>query len=224
MVCYACDRPATTREHVPPQCLFPERKDAGSERDCRSNLITVASCDIHNVSKSPDDTYLLWVLTTNLPANSIAEAHVLTKLARAHHRRPALGNSFFEAAKDVTVEDSATGATYEGLEVPLDGPRFYRILELISRGIYRHHFGATWLGSVRVHADFVAYPDSPESDALRVGLFEVAQKLFASLPKHGENQDVFWYKALEDPSCPAALRLCFYGACTATAIFQANAC
>src|SRR5438105_1365782 len=38
--CYACTRPATGREHVPPACLFPEPKDSAGA-DLRVNLITV---------------------------------------------------------------------------------------------------------------------------------------------------------------------------------------
>ena len=51
--CYMCDSIATTREHVPPKCLFPEKKDIGDDI-YRQNLITVPSCDKHNTSKSQE--------------------------------------------------------------------------------------------------------------------------------------------------------------------------
>lgn len=33
--CYMCDAPATSEEHVPPKCLFPERKDLPQGMDLR---------------------------------------------------------------------------------------------------------------------------------------------------------------------------------------------
>lgn len=53
-----CDQPATSREHVPPACLFPEEKDIRTSL-FRNNLITVPSCDLHNSKKSTDDEFLM---------------------------------------------------------------------------------------------------------------------------------------------------------------------
>ena len=56
--CYICGAPATSKEHVPPQCLFPEKKDIGTEK-FRKDLITVPSCELHNTNKSKDDEFLM---------------------------------------------------------------------------------------------------------------------------------------------------------------------
>ena len=124
--CFACSRPATTREQVPPACLFPETKDTAGKQDFRSNLITVPACARHNLAKSGDDEYFLWVLSTNLSANSVAGQQVLTKLARANRRRPKLGQSILTDAKDVTVVDSHSGMRHGAVEVQLDDARFQR--------------------------------------------------------------------------------------------------
>ncbi len=52
--CYWCGEPATSKEHVPPKCLFPEDKDIKPilNETFREHLITVPSCDKHNLSKS----------------------------------------------------------------------------------------------------------------------------------------------------------------------------
>ncbi len=219
--CFACERAAVGREHVPPACLFPEGKDSPARVDMRRDLITVPSCEYHNLRKSRDDEYFLWVLSTNLPANGIAQTQVSTKLARAYRRRPALGQAMLHEAKDAVVFDSRTGAAHEAIEVPLDAPRFQKVLDLIVLGLYRHHFNARWLGSIRVHPDFIAFPDSPDPldlEATRIGLFEAAEVLFANSPKHGANPDVFWYQVLEAQDLVRCIiRLNFYGGCTATA-------
>ena len=142
--CFACRNPATTREHVPPLCLFPETKNAEGGRDLRRNLITVPACVDHNLAKSTDDEYFRWVVSTNVAANHVGTWQAVTKVARAHGRRPALGQSILEGAKNVTVVDSRTGLEYSTAEAPLDGARFTRVLDLVALGVYRHHFGESW--------------------------------------------------------------------------------
>lgn len=226
--CYACNSIATTREHVPPACLFPEAKDNPGDKDLRRNLITVPSCENHNLAKSADDEYFLWVLSTNIPANSIAQRQVFTKLSRSHMRRPALGKSFFDEAKDVYVKESHSDIVHEAVEVPLDGARFERALKLVSLGIYRHHFNKNWHGSHRVHADFVAFPYEKvpgEVDRARIEFYNAAQRLFASEDKHGENPDVFYFQIHQQGEHNGIfMRLVFYEGCTATAMFGVDSC
>jgi hypothetical protein len=56
--CYKCGNIATSREHVPPICLFPEAKDVFG-LNFRKDLITVSSRDGHNSNKSHDDEFLM---------------------------------------------------------------------------------------------------------------------------------------------------------------------
>jgi hypothetical protein len=223
-LCFACDSSATTREHVPPVCLFPESKDVDGNQDFRRNLIRVPACADHNLSKSCDDEYFLWVLSTNLCANSVAKQQVSTKLRRANERRSALGQAILGDTQGVTVVDSHSGAKHDVVEVPLDGARFQKVLDLIGLGIYRHHVGNRWVGSVRVHPDFIGYTDSGQIldvDTHRLVLFDAAEQLFAAEVKYGENPDVFWYQVPEPKDKYRCLmRLVFYGRCTATAFFE----
>lgn len=58
--CYMCDELATTVEHIPPKCIFPETKDLEDKTlNLRKKLLTVPSCTLHNNAKSGDDEYLL---------------------------------------------------------------------------------------------------------------------------------------------------------------------
>lgn len=221
--CFACSSYATTREHVPPGCLFPQTKDTDGYQDFRRNLITVSACSDHNLAKSGDDEYLLWVLSTNLSANSVARQQVSTKLRRARARRPALGQAILNDTKDIIVVDSLSGGKHDAVEVPLNYARFQRVLDLVALGLYRHHFRKRWPGSIRVHPDFIGSSDVGQvvdTDTHRIVLFDAAEKLFASEAKYGENPDVFWYqihKPTDHYRC--LMRLVFYGGCTATAFF-----
>src|ERR1700733_6530786 len=83
--CYYCGRPATSREHVPPECIFPEKKDS-SGKDYRKNLITVPSCDEHNLHKSKDDEFLMANVTPVVGNNGAGFVQTRTKLRRAFDR------------------------------------------------------------------------------------------------------------------------------------------
>lgn len=221
--CYACDSPATTREHVPPQGLFPKAKDSLAGVDLRRNLITVPSCAAHNLEKSRDDVYFEWVICCNLPANSVAKRQIETKLSRAIRRDPSLLSMIDKDSKDVVVVDSHSGQEHEATEETLDGARFEKVIDLIARGLFRHHYGESWLGPVRVVPDFIDFPDEPDQATLRerrIALFNLAMRSFATCERHGANPDVFWFQARDgEGGCRCVMRLAFYGACTATAFF-----
>ena len=222
--CYACADPPTTNEHVPPKCLFPERKDVPEGVDLRRNLITVPSCEEHNLRKSGDDEYLLHILSFNLPANRTADGQVTTKIARAMERRPALSKLLMGAQQSVLVIDDRTREIYETAEVALDGVRFERTLNLIALGIYFHHYRTRWKGNLRVCPEFISFPYEANASEISasVSAFALcAEQLFSGANHYGENPDVFSYQFVHpDHEYHCLLRLSFYGGCKATAFFE----
>ena len=83
--CYSCAELATTQEHVPPKCLFPEKKDS-ENLDYRKNLIRVPSCELHNNRFHLDDEFLMIVLAHCHRQNEAGELHKSTKVDRAIER------------------------------------------------------------------------------------------------------------------------------------------
>ncbi len=51
--CAYCGKTATSKDHVPPKCIFPSEKE---------NLITIPACDLHNTKRSNLDELLLQFL------------------------------------------------------------------------------------------------------------------------------------------------------------------
>ena len=47
-MCYYCGKKASSREHVPPKCIFLDSVDGKKNKN---NLITVPSCYEHNTAK-----------------------------------------------------------------------------------------------------------------------------------------------------------------------------
>lgn len=132
--CYYCGKQATSDEHVPPKCLFPEQKDVFDifKKDYRINLITVPSCEDHNSKKSGDDEYLLACLAGILGNNSIAFVHNSTKIRRALERNDKLIDA--EYSHTIEIEEKKFPISI----LKSDNKRLVRSFEAIAKGIYFH--------------------------------------------------------------------------------------
>ena len=100
--CYMCDAPATSREHVPPKCIFPD------DAQFRINLITVPSCDVHNLKKSNDDELLRHVLAY-APGNNHLALHIVEQnVMPAFDRRPRLIDTFLPNLTPLQIGNKET--------------------------------------------------------------------------------------------------------------------
>ncbi len=218
-LCYACPAVATTSEHVPPLCLFPERKDRPEGDDLRRNLITVPACAMHNTNKSGEDVYLWHVLTLNRDGNAVAVQQARTKLSRATRRAPALFLAMTEEA--VPVECHArTGEAIDADELPLDGARFESAMDLLARALHLWHFTSRWTGSIKIVPEFIVAKSSAEDDASFANLCAVVDLSFANAPVHGENPSVFSYQVVDFPKQLRAMRLAFYEGTRVAVFFE----
>lgn len=204
-----------TAEHVPPRCLFPEAKDLQSGSGLRRNLITVPSCHAHNLHKSGDDEYLMYLLTMNLPAEKLAGYHFSTKVLRAINRRPALINQVLAKITPIVIHDDMSSETFETVAVEIDWLRLNRVLGQIALGLHLHHVGRRWSGPFRVHPEFLRFlqqAKAPEWNSTLQQMSGYADALFDEAPFHGENPTVFKYQVVfPDSQVPVAMRMYFYG-------------
>jgi len=188
--CYYCGVPATTIEHVPPRCLFPERKDAFGT-DWRRNLITVPSCDEHNLRKSKEDEFLMACITPVVGTNGAGYIQTQTKVRRAVSRRSGrLLDTVMKDRKPARLV-SPNGAQFPILVGKADMPRLCCALEHVARGLYFHVLGNRFDGKCHILPGFIHFPDNPELEMVK----QVARLLMmqerASWDLHGENQQVF---------------------------------
>lgn len=130
--CYWCGKKATSREHVPPKCLFPEDKDIKGiyEESFRKDLITVPSCDEHNLEKSNDDEYLMEYLAPVVGNNGVAYVHTKTKVARSVARNPKALNVLAEHTLRVSDKEFPVQI------VEVDNKRLFHSFEAIGRALY----------------------------------------------------------------------------------------
>lgn len=189
--CYMCGAPATSREHVPPLCIFPEMKDMQDGVDYRKNLITVPACDAHNLKKSSDDEYLHLLVIHGYFNNPLAEKQFMTKLVRAFERRPALLAQLHRENTPVVVDDVDTQA------VTIDRDRFERSLEMIVRALHFHVFKEELLHPMRIHTTLLLDLESEFADRNNEGVKKFCagvRELIGDAVPVGANPAIFWFK------------------------------
>ena len=130
--CYMCDQISTSREHVPPKCFFLEENEKIGKKIQRYNLITVPSCSDHNNSTSADDQYLLFVITSHIGNNFLAQKLFSTRVVRAIQRRPAM-LGFISNRFPVRVNGR------ESIAYIINQDRIERTIDKMVRALYFHH-------------------------------------------------------------------------------------
>jgi hypothetical protein len=219
-----CDSYATTDEHVPPKCLFPEKKDLPLRVSLREELIKVPSCKAHNTAKSRDDEYLLYVLCMNIANNSIAFRQFATKIMRAYKRRPALMKSIVTDSKKVVAVDS-NGTAMNTLMLKADMKRIHKCFNQMARALYYHEFRKPFIGQCRFVHDFTIRDESKFKVVVSTGenehsAIEHVKAYFKDLDHKGENASVFRYRFEEpDDQGLIAVSMQFYGGSNVFIVF-----
>ena len=213
--CYFCDAPATSKEHVPPQCLFPELKDVPDGTNFRKNLITVPSCELHNSAKSEDDTYLMMVLVSYFQNNEAAQNQIGSKVTRAWARDHKLANTVVKNLQQVQV----AGELRHAYEVDTD--RFDRSLELAAHALHFHSFKSRATNPYRVISYPLAQFEGPHANDVNLGrarILAMADQMLTGLPISGNNKEIFWFQVSPEVNGTHVMRMCFYKAFVVVAL------
>ncbi len=219
--CYMCDTIATTKEHVPPLCLFPEKKDI--ETDIfRTNLITVPSCEIHNSKKSKDDEFLMGCLAGVVGNNAIGFFHADTKVRRALKRK---GRDFIHElmtdVKEINL-NSAKNYKFPVLVGLPDLKRLHSCFRHISHGLFYNKFGVNFIGKIHIVIDFITYED-PKIEQHKLLCRKRFELEANKSQKEGNNQKVFLYEFIEpDEFGLIAMSMTFYEGAKVFVSFQGN--
>jgi len=191
--CYMCEARATSREHAPPLCLFPEQQEIG--RDLRCNLVTVPSCDLHNSRKQTDDEFFRAVILMFAAGNStVAQLQFLGKLLRAAKRKPEAHSSFF-----VDYGKIADGS---GNALQIDVGRFEKCIDHLARALFFDAFKAKWslsfvVASPNLHVSVAGGIAVPRD---RIRAIDATRDFLIQENVKGENPDVFMYRLRFDQS------------------------
>lgn len=210
--CYCCNRSATSREHVPPKCLFP-KKDPTSNIDYRNNLLTVPSCEAHNQAKTHDDEYLRAVLTMCVSAEPIAAHHFGSTVLRGAKDYPRLLQGIISDWQTVYVQKSTDAAVHETIATEVDRARVERSLKHVALGIYFHEFNMKYCGNIDVFPFFLADLEEPNGayNTSMLKIKTICDETFQDLPRYGSAPTIFYYQKYFEKGGQGLLHLVFYG-------------
>jgi hypothetical protein len=221
-ICYKCGSPSTSREHVPPLCIFPERKDFNG-LDYRQNLITVPSCDLHNSKKSKDDEFLLFSIASIVGNNYVGYLHTHTKITRALRRKSKdfLEKQVIKNSKTFILE-SSNQRKYIVSEGNPDFERLQLCFEHIASGLYFHEFGNVFYGEIKMLFGFINYKE-PNTNTLIKFIRERFKLEVKEDNKKGSNPKVFTYQfSPADEYGLIGLKMTFYEGTEIFVSFIAN--
>jgi hypothetical protein len=217
-----CEEDATSREHVPPICLFPEEKDIKTST-FRNNLITVPSCDIHNSKKSKDDEFLMGCLAGIIGNNEIGFFHAKTKVKRSLQR---YGKDFIHAL--MTENRTINLKSARGYDCPVsvaksDIDRLHSSFKHIAQGLFFHKFNERFEGVCHILIDFITYEDE------RIETYKLLcrNRLEIELSKsqtEGNNPEIFRYQFIKpDEFGLIGMQMTFYEGAKVFVAYQGKA-
>ena len=189
--CYMCNQKATTREHIPPISIFPEQKDVNGI-DFRKNLITVPSCDLHNLKKSKDDEFLMACLAGIVGNNEVGFVQTKTKVSRAVKRREKLANFIIKDPINFQIK-SENGIIFPLQYGSIDNKRLIKCFEHIAYGLYYHEFNKVFDGECGIIPSFLNYKDE-EIEKVQEILKKQEEYQAKNWECKGENPEVFYYQ------------------------------
>lgn len=214
--CFRCARRATSREHVPPLCFFPAKKEGIlASNDYRSQLITVPACDIHNLTKSKDDEYLHFIIIIHFENSPIAQQYFSRKVMRSIKRRPHLVPGFLKDNVPIVINGQPSLSFY------IDRERFDNSISHISRALYYHHYKKKWGYDFIVHTPDLFKLRGEDADEVNLRMQKIDRLSDGYLleePILGENPSIFQYKIHLDNEIPSlTVKMVFYSGFTTIA-------
>lgn len=212
-----CSCHATSSEHVPPKCIFPEERDIGV--DYRKDLMTVPSCDFHNTKKSKDDEFLMVSLAGIFGNNSVGYQHKFGKVDRALRRRSSsLLSAVFKKREHYKVKGK--NSFYEVIWGTPDHDRLNRCFTNIAHGVHYHHFSRRFHGETKVMLGYLHSSDQDNNNFVKF-VKHRAEIDLRDIPENGKNKDVFFYQFTEEDEFGLyLLHLRFYGGIDVYISFQ----
>lgn len=125
---YCRNNKATTRDHVPPKCLFPKPRP--------NDLITVPACESCNKAASQDEEYFLSVIMlTDAGVTETGRSH-WKKLRRMYNRRRGVKSTIASSIENKPYFTPTGIYLGHRLTISHDDSRFRNVVLKIVRGLY----------------------------------------------------------------------------------------
>ncbi len=204
--CTYCPADATTRDHVPPQCLFA--------KPLPSDLITVPCCQVCNQRASKDDEYFRTTLAMRDDLFDLPEVNSLAESALRSFARPAqqgLARKLLQTARP--IERYSNGGLYlgRGVSYTVENTRLTSVVSRTIKGLFFARSGKR----LPINYECVAYIEEGLSNInqpTRAQLKKICDITQSTAPNIiGGEVFQYWWKAAENDPCTTFWVLLFFG-------------
>lgn len=220
--CYCCEKTATTKEHIPPKCFFPEPKHLPENSpNYRKNLITVPSCFEHNNYRSKDDEYAAAVIILNSESKLAFTFHKSKWVKTMLRNQASLGKRIFSKARQVPIISKKGNLLIlnETLAIPYEWNRIESVIKSIACGIYywESNFQEKWIDDIYI--DILISPARDSRSPQKIHELREINQSFIDLQqedekfgitKKGSNPKIFYYQFLKTKNNDCLIRMVFY--------------
>lgn len=190
MTCYICGQTATSVEHAPAKCFFPEDK--------RINLTTVDSCSTHNEDASKDDEYVRNIIAMSLGNNQVALDHFLKKCLNSFIRSPKLLKATTGINKRAYYKGSIEEEIKPTYAFQIERNRIDLVMRKIAYATYFKKYGNAWNRELAIGTEFLRSEGFGADD---FGLLiQTAKKVLIPITFEGNNPEVFQFSFQQSES------------------------
>ncbi|MGA2624768.1 MAG: hypothetical protein ABSF91_12990 [Bacteroidota bacterium] len=133
LLCYYCGEQATSEDHLPPSCIFPDPRP--------TNRISVPSCEQHNSAQSKEDEYFRWFVATASAESPIAEALIKDKVVRQFQKRPKLLRAILKRSGWIDIHTPSGIYLGKAPAFEFKRDRIQSVITRITKGFFYHFYG-----------------------------------------------------------------------------------
>lgn len=183
-----------TSDHIPPKCLFRERKGL--------QLITVPACDRCNNSYKKDDEYFRIYVSADISNNQQGDKLWYEKVMGSTFRRsPKLRKNIVSNISNISVNvKRPNGAILKGKILNFDASRVNSVLIRIVKGLYWHHYNKCLPPNIL----FEVYQNPPINDEIKSILLRTK---FCTI---GNEEFKYRYRRCDDDNFTSVWGLSFF--------------
>ncbi|EDM46959.1 HNH endonuclease [Marinobacter algicola] len=196
-LCALCgENPATTRDHIPPQGIYPKPRD----NDINFNIVPACS-SCNNGAAVEDEQFKVFIGISTGEFHDQPET-VINSIARTIGNNQKIANQIFETKRNVYAYRQ-NQVLEPAVSVTFDGEKYCKVVSRIVRGLYWIERGkALGLGS-----NINIFP----TDQMKPDFAKSIKELMDCLNPHLLNKKTFVYKVLFNDDGSSIWGIQFFG-------------
>ncbi len=212
--CYMCGKQSTSKEHVPPQCFFPE--------DMRFNLMTVPSCPEHNEKTTKDDEYTRNYMTICYGNNAAASKQFENKVVKSFMNCDSLKKELAKCQK-IYFNNDTTGEQKYTYAFEVETNRIESVIKKIAYALYYIEYKKIYNKNFTVSTKFFTNSDGSLTEKGEQinnidNYYKTQEAIYGTtvFNNKGSNPEVFQYSFLHSPNSDNQnfiIKMTFYENC-----------